>query len=257
MNNVTKRNISYYLKAKTHALIHSNELYTFYKSVFLGRVPKQLKENINSYKKTLLLSVGDVSIPQNGGYGAPSKKNKAEKTLAELQGVTKVSMRYAKLLYNLINTIDKPVSVLELGTSTGVSAVAMAANEKCKTVDTVDANGDVLTAIKPFLPAKINAHAGLFSDVVPQLTNASHYDLVFIDGDHQSESVLKWFTYFSELHEPPKYLIFDDINWSDDMLLAWEEITKRTANYYTIETFRMGLVWFKPQQRKMHLKAWY
>lgn len=257
MKRVNKRNINYYFTAKTHALIHSNELYTFYKSVFLGRDPVLLKQKIKDYQTTLLHKVGNVRVPQNTDFGAPSKRIKKEKSIRELNSMTKVSMRYAKLLHNVLSTFSHQVSVLELGTSTGISAVAMASNPKCLHLDTVDANDVVLSAIQPYLPSVVHAHAGLFNEVVPKLCDNRNYDVVFIDGDHQSESVLKWFGYFSALSQPPKFLIFDDINWSDDMLQAWEEITKRTPNYYTIETFRMGIVWCKPQQRKVHLKAWY
>lgn len=251
------RNLFYYFTAKSHALIHSNELYTFYKTVFLQKLPSVVLASIKTYKQRLLNHCGKVKILQNTAYGAGSKKAKTEKSVKEIYDLTKTSMRYQKVLYNILLTLGKDVKVLELGTSCGVSAMLMAQAKNCVCIDSIDANAVLLDAITPHVSPKIKLHKALFTDVVPKLCSTNNYKLVFIDGDHRGESILGFYHYFSSLENKPNFLVFDDINWSDDMLSAWNEIVKQSPNYYTIETFRMGIVWLKHQPKKMHLKALY
>jgi hypothetical protein len=46
--------------------------------------------------------------------------------------------------------------------------------------------------------------------------------------------------------------IFDDINWSSEMQLAWEEIKNSPKVTMTINTFFWGFVFFRREQEKEH-----
>jgi predicted O-methyltransferase YrrM len=254
---VDKRNWTYFFNAKSHLLLHSNELYTWYKTVLLASWPRDVKKSLLAYRKQVSSSIGDVQIEQSQNFGAPSKKMKPFKSIDELLADTRISMRYGKILHNILSTFDKEVNVLELGTSTGFSAITMALHPNCKHLDSVDANQKLLEVISPFVPSNIQVHAGLFAAVVPEMCAAKHYDLVFVDGDHTGESTWSTYRFFKHTANRPRYLVFDDINWSTDMLMAWQKIVDDAQEFYTIETFRIGIVWFKPQQRKVHLKAFY
>lgn len=254
---VNKRNWTYFFKAKSHLLLHSNELYTWYKTVLLAPWPKGVKRALLEYRSEISRSVGKVQIPQSQNFGAPSKKLKPSKSIKELLSYTRVSMRYGKVLHNILSTFPDPINVLELGTSAGFSATTMALHPNCEHIDSVDANNDLVTAIKPYMRSNITVHQGLFAAVVPEMCASNKYGLVFVDGDHTGESIWSTYQFFKNTQNRPQYLIFDDINWSSDMLLGWQKIVVDAQEFYTIETFRMGIVWFKPQQRKVHLKAFY
>lgn len=251
------RNLSYYFTAKSHALVHSNQLYTFYKKVFLSKFPSIVLLGMKQYQKKILKQNSNVNIPQSNTYGAGSKNNKAVKKLKEVLKNTKTSNRYNKVLFNLINMLECNARILEMGTSCAISSTAMALNKNCKAVDSIDANSEIIKLISPFLDNKIQVYNALFDDVVEELCQKNNYDMVFIDGDHRGEQILKYYRYFTTLENKPTFLVFDDINWSDDMLSAWQQIIDMSKNYYSIETFRMGIVWLKHQPKKMHLKALY
>lgn len=255
--NVSKRNWTYFFNAKSHLLLHSNELYTWYKMVLLAPWPKGVKKELALYRRIILSAVGDVQIAQSQNFGAPSKKMKPSKSIKELMMYTKVSMRYAKILHNILSTFSAPVTVLELGTSTGFSTKTMTLHPLCKRVDSVDANEQLVETIKPFVSENTLLHHGLFASVVPDMCAKNKYQMVFVDGDHTGESTWSTYLFFKNRDDKPQYLIFDDINWSTDMLKAWVRICDDAQDYYTIETFRLGIVWFKSQKKKVHLKAFY
>jgi hypothetical protein len=43
-------------------------------------------------------------------------------------------------------------------------------------------------------------------------------------------------------------LIFDDIHWSQEMEVAWEEIKKDESISLTIDLFFIGIVFFRKEQ---------
>ena len=48
--------------------------------------------------------------------------------------------------------------------------------------------------------------------------------LVFIDGNHRKEPVIKYFNQMAEISDSKTVIIIDDINYSKEMAEAWDEI---------------------------------
>jgi hypothetical protein len=69
--------------------------------------------------------------------------------------------------------------------------------------------------------------------------------LVFIDGDHRREPVLNYFTTIAEYSDSNTVIIIDDIHHSKEMEEAWEEIIRYENVSFTIDIFRMGMVFFR------------
>jgi len=78
------------------------------------------------------------------------------------------------------------------------------------------------------------------------LTNASiRPGLVFIDGNHRKEPVIKYFNQMAELSDNKTVIIIDDINYSNEMREAWKEIRLHKKISVTVDIFRMGIVFFR------------
>jgi hypothetical protein len=48
--------------------------------------------------------------------------------------------------------------------------------------------------------------------------------------------------------------IFDDIHWSKEMELAWEEIKNHPKVTVTLDLFKIGIVFFHTGQMKQHFR---
>ena len=137
------------------------------------------------------------------------------------------------MLYNLVREFH-PRTILELGTNLGVSSAYLAAAQ------TRNAAGEAFTLdASPYRQrvarklheecglSNIHYVAGLFSDTVHDtLANIPLVDLAFIDGHHQYQPTLDYFTEILGHSAPECVFIFDDINWSDGMRRAWSELRR-------------------------------
>ena len=66
--------------------------------------------------------------------------------------------------------------------------------------------------------------------------------LVFIDGNHRKDPVLKYFNYMVELSDNKTVIVIDDIYYSKEMEEAWTEIKLNERVSVTVDIFRMGIV---------------
>ena len=66
---------------------------------------------------------------------------------------------------------------------------------------------------------------GSFDEILPDYYQTGiKPGLVFIDGNHRKEPVLKYFNMMAEISDSNTVIIIDDINYSKEMEEAWNEI---------------------------------
>jgi predicted O-methyltransferase YrrM len=92
----------------------------------------------------------------------------------------------------------------------------------------------------------ITLMTGSFDDLLPEIkVKAGNPGLVFIDGNHRKAPVLKYFSEMAEISDRKTVIVIDDIHLSDEMEEAWKEIKRNENVSFTIDIYRMGLVFFR------------
>ena len=83
---------------------------------------------------------------------------------------------------------------------------------------------------------------GRFDELLnhPEIQNFSP-DLVLIDGNHQYTATLNYVTLLKNRAKGPTILIVDDINWSEGMRKAWNEVRTIEEIQLTIDLYSMGI----------------
>ncbi|WP_081212355.1 O-methyltransferase [Salegentibacter sediminis] len=76
------------------------------------------------------------------------------------------------------------------------------------------------------------------------------FDLIYFDGHHTKEATLKYFELLLPTAHNDSVFIFDDIHWSAGMEEAWEIIKKHPEVRVSIDTFHLGLIFFRKEQAK-------
>lgn len=87
-----------------------------------------------------------------------------------------------------------------------------------------------------------------------QQTAETGFDLIYFDGNHQKEATLKYFEQLLPAAHNDSVFVFDDIHWSQGMEEAWESIKNHPEVQVTIDTFFLGLVFFRREQAKQHFR---
>ncbi len=247
---LAKKYLHYYLTAsngKGHG-IHSPFVFAFIKNVLRDKKKYDWYPIIETGRKKLLEQHATIEVEDLGAGSSIIKTNK--RVVADIARSSLKPAKYAQLLYRMVNYY-KPKTILELGTSFGITSSYLAAanvNAKLYTIEGSAAIADIAQKTFARMGLKnIELITGDFDNVLPDLLEKINtIDLAFIDGNHRAAPTLDYFSKLLNFSTPSTILIFDDIHWSAEMEQAWTEIRQHPSVTLTIDLFFIGIVFFNP-----------
>jgi len=199
--------------------------------------------------KTQVIEITDF------GAGANHKEYRHRfESVASIVRNSSVSEKHGRLLFRLVEYF-LPETIIELGTSVGISTLYMATANPDAHIYTIDgcttkseqaaANFNILHVVN------IEQHIGRFDIVLPDvITQAMKVDFVYIDGNHTYEATLSNFKLLLSISHNDTVFVLDDIHWSEGMQKAWNEIADHEHVTVSIDLFRMGIVFLKKELSK-------
>jgi len=242
--NIIHRVISflhYLWRAKTIFYIHSPFVYQFYKTI-LTHQDKKTTTIIAEKRKLIALSNNQLLIKD---FGTGINR---QMTVGELASKVAIRPKYGQVLYQL-TSIYQPKTILEIGTSIGISSSYLALGNKNGSVHCLEGSEAPLQLAKEmhqlFALTNTTYYLGDFSTTLPDLIQRLKVvDLVFFDGNHTREATLEYFNRCMDKVSPNSIFVFDDIYWSKDMTAAWNEIKKDSRVKLTIDLYQLGICFF-------------
>lgn len=246
--------IKAFLKYRKHAVneynIHSPFVFEFYTEV-VKKAKNHDDEFMQHMRRTLSKDHRDIQITD---LGQGSKKNKKDvRRISEIARVQSIDRKYGRLLGSIM-AYYKIETCLELGTSIGIGTAYMA--EFAKHVITIEGCENIHEEAKKFWSPRFNNIdfiQGSFEQMLPKvLSNIEKLDLVYIDGNHGYEPTINYFNQIIDKAHNNTFIVFDDINWSEGMRKAWDEICASEKINVSMEFFRMGIVLKRNEQAKEH-----
>lgn len=246
--------LKYKISGGTLHDVHSPFVYDLYNNVILDTTPYYAFENLESLRSYFLLSTDIIEVTDFGQGGKSGLKKQLE--LNKIAKSNLLPAKYAQLLFRLVNHFQ-PESILELGTSLGLTTLYLATPvpgakvlsfEGCPNLsDLARRNFDKMQM------KDIRLITGNFDETLkPNLESLNRLDFVYIDGNHRKEPTLTYFRTCLERHHDKSLFVFDDIHWSQEMHAAWQEIKKDPNVSISIDLYRLGLVFFKTGIPKQH-----
>lgn len=192
------------------------------------------------------------------GFGAGSRVKKTNtRTVCAIAASSLKPKKFGQLLFRIVDRYA-PDTILELGTSLGITTAYLASAKKNTSVITMEGAGAVAAlARQNFSKLKldnIEMVEGNFDDTLAAVINRTKkIDLAFIDGNHRLEPTVRYFKELLPAVHEYSILIFDDIHWSKEMEQAWETIKEDPCVTLSIDLFFIGLVFFRKEQKaKQH-----
>jgi len=164
----------------------------------------------------------------------------------------------AKLLFRLVNHF-KPNTILELGTSLGITTLYLAAPLSSSRVITLEGcENTAAVARKNFertATKNIQQVIGEFSKSLPMaLAETDQLDFVYFDGNHRKQPTLDYFNVCLQHKHPGSVFVFDDIHWSREMTEAWKEIKRHPSITMSVDLYSMGIIFFREASQVQHFK---
>jgi predicted O-methyltransferase YrrM len=201
---------------------------------------EQLRNELKNQNQQLLIE----------DLGAGSRiSNTKQRSIAQLAHSAVKPKKYSQLLYRLVKKYN-PETIIELGTSLGITTSYFAAAAPTAQVITIEGSKLIQqVAQSNFIQLgfqNILSVQGNFDDVLPSvIQQLPTVNLAYIDGNHRYQPTIDYFTQFLGKRDNNTILIFDDIHWSAEMERAWAEIQQHPAVGCTIDIFFLGFVFFR------------
>lgn len=229
--------------------IHSPFVYDVISRVFRNKTDKAVVSRVESIRKEFLGDRRMISVNDLGSGSVKGSNRKKTRRISDIARYSSVPGKYGILLSNLAREFGD-TGIIELGTSLGISSIYMALScPDCK-VHTIEGCKETLKiAEENIRKAEVNniiLHCGSFDDCLPEvLDDKNAPGLVFIDGNHRKEPVLKYFDLIVQNSSSLTVVVIDDIYLSPEMKDAWHTIMNHSKVSVSIDIYRMGIVFFR------------
>jgi predicted O-methyltransferase YrrM len=150
--------------------------------------------------------------------------------------------------------------ILELGTCAGISGCYLALTPSCRDFVSIEISAPLARVAEQNL-RQVTSHATVinapFNEGLGDALAVSEapFDLIWIDGHHESEPTLRYFERLRDHASPGKLMLFDDINWPE-MEEAWDAIRLWPGFCHTLNTGRLGIGVLKQQASDRPPQNW-
>lgn len=254
---LSRKFLRYYITAsngKGHG-IHSPFVFDFIIHVLNDTRDYPAYSLVESLRKELKKAPALLEIEDMGAGSAIQATR--HRSIADLTRHAAKPRKLGQLLFRIARYY-RPRTILELGTSLGLSSAYLASGNENSKLWTIEGAVSVArVAERNFMTlglANIEIVTGNFDllldatlDKVGAPDPAGALDLAFVDGNHRKEPTLRYFNALMNRSSPSSVLIFDDIHWSAEMEDAWDTIKRDPRVYLTIDLFFIGLVFLREE----------
>jgi predicted O-methyltransferase YrrM len=180
------------------------------------------------------------------------KKNK--RSISSIAKNAAKPKKFGQLLYRIVKEY-KPQTILELGTSLGITTSYLSNGNPASNVITMEGATEVANFAKQNFQKlqlqNIQFAEGNFDNTLPAVVHGlSSVDFCFIDGNHQQEPTERYFQQLLPKTHNDSILIFDDIHWSPGMEQAWQAILEHPSVRCSIDLFFIGIILFRSEFRE-------
>lgn len=184
-----------------------------------------------------------------------------EKTLGAFSHASKPYL-WTGVLFQLVRKF-RPESVIELGCCVGISgsyqAAAQKLNERGK-LWTLDGATELAAVSREHFAElgldNVTVVPGRFQDTLDGvIAAAAPVDYAFIDGHHDEHATIAYFEQLLPHLAPRALLVFDDIDWSEGMTRAWQQIVADPRVAISVETRTLGLCVIDKTVAKRHWRV--
>ena len=250
--------LKYYWEAQTIYSAHSPFVYQFMKNIMNNTGYNEKINSIEKKRNEMLASSGTIPFIE---YGAGTKigQNSALRKVSDIARNSLSGKWQCRLIYNLVSHYGLN-NMLEIGTSLGISTAYLAMSNPNAKVLTLEGNpASVELANKLWHSLEIDSiftKVGEFGSTLGEAVNEFEViDFAFLDGNHRKEATVDYYQLLKVKASSRSIFVVDDIYWSEGMNEAWNEIISDESVAFSIDLFRMGILFFDHSiMPKQHFK---
>ena len=238
--------------------IHSPYLFRIVRFILRDENTFYCFSDIERRREQLLACPDVLEVVDFGSQGAPEGKL-VRRRVCDIAKNHLESPKVGQTLFRLLHFMGqeehRPLHILELGTSLGITTAYLASVSSQNSVLTFEGSEAVLRVAQGVWRAlrleNIRWQQGNIDDT---LCSQKPLDLAFIDANHTYEATKRYVEFLLPQMTEKGIIVLDDIHYSKDMERAWQELKADSRVTTSMDLYHIGLLFFDPHYLKRHYK---
>ena len=238
-------------------------------SPYLFQLVRFVLRDENSYycfadierRRELLLACEDTLDVVDYGSAGSKEGTHVQRRVCDIAKTHLESARVGQVLFRILNFMGeeqkRPLEILELGTSLGVTTAYLASADSRNRVVTMEGSEAVLKVAQGIWRTlrleNIEWQVGNIDDTLYKYAR-ERVDFAYVDANHTYEATMRYTDYLLDRMAEKGIIAIDDIHYSEEMERAWKELKQDPRVTTTMDVYHMGLIFVDPHYLKRHYK---
>ena len=201
-----------------------------------------------------------LDVVDFGSAGSPEGKH-IERRVCDIAKRQLESPKIGQLLFRIVNFMGqeekRPLEILELGTSLGITTAYLASASSKNRVVTLEGSEAVLKVAKGVWRAlkleNIEWAEGNIDDTLYKYAREK-LDLAYVDANHTYEATKRYVDFLLPRMTEKGIIVLDDIHYSAGMERAWEELKQDQRVTTTMDLYDVGMIFVDKHYLHRHYR---
>ena len=254
--------------------IHSPYLFRLVRFVLRDEDAYYCFRDIERRREFLLACEDSLDVVDYGSAGSPEGLH-VQRRVCDIAKNHLESARVGQVLFRIVNFLHeeekRPLNILELGTSLGITTAYLASPDSRNKVLTMEGSEAVLRVAqgvwKMLKLENIEWIQGNIDDTLYNIyigergkvkgergKERGELDLAFVDANHTYEATMRYADFLLNRLTEKGILVLDDIHYSEQMERAWNELKADPRVTTSMDLYHVGLLFVDTHYLKRHYR---
>ena len=240
--------------------IHSPYLFELVRFVLRDRNAYYCFADIERRREQLLHCPDTLDVLDYGSAGSKQGVH-IPRRVCDIAKRQLESPQVGQALFRLVNWMGaqekRPLKILELGTSLGITTSYLAAADSRNRVVTLEGSNEVLNVAKGVWKTlkleNIEWQEGNIDDTL-YIYARENWDVIYIDANHTYDATMRYVQYLLPKMDEKGVIVLDDIHYSEEMERAWKELKSDDRVTTSMDLYHVGLLFVDPHYLKRNYR---
>ena len=240
--------------------IHSPYLFEYVRFVVRDKNAFYCFQDIERRRRLLMACEDELDVVDYGSAGSPEGLHIRRRVCDIAKGHLE-SASVGQLLFRTVNwtgqKMQRPLEILELGTSLGVTTSYLASADSRNHVVTLEGSGEVLKVAQGVWRAldleNVEWHEGNIDNTLNKCAREK-LDIAYVDANHTFDATIRYADFLLPRMSENGMLILDDIHYSREMEHAWEALKNDPRVTTSMDMYHIGILFVNKHFLKKHYK---
>lgn len=201
-----------------------------------------------------------LDVVDYGSAGSP-EGTLMQRRVSDIAKTHLESAQVGQLLFRIVHFmgqhLKRPLEILELGTSLGVTTSYLASVDGRNKVVTLEGSKAVLKVAQGVWRAlkleNIEWHEGNIDDTL-YIYAREKLDVAYVDANHTYEATMRYVNYLLPRMTEKGIIVLDDIHYSPGMEQAWNDLKNDARVTTSMDLYHIGILFVDTHYLKRHYR---